>query len=423
MEDLVPEKLVPLTVEAALEAVLARFAPLEAVEVPLTAALGRVLAADVVAEEDLPPFAHAAMDGYAVRGADVATARRDAPVRLRVLGEVAAGHTSALVVAPGTALRIMTGAPLPAGADAVVPREQTVTDAGAAAGEGVQVLAAVRAGRHVRPAGEDARRGEKVLVRGLRLRPPEVGLLAALGRPCVPVTRRPRVALLATGDELVGPGEPRGPGQIYSSNAYALHAQVLACGGEPLPLPSAPDRLPELSARLDQGLAWGVDLFITTGGVSMGKYDLVKELLADRGRIDFWQVQMQPGRPTAFGEVAGVPLLGLPGNPASALVAFLLLGRPAILKMLGQRALRLPEVTAVLLEDARGYSDRRRYVRAIVEEDNDRYTVRLTGPQGAGLVTSLVRANGLAIIPEGTCPAARAGTTVRVLMVDWPEVE
>lgn len=413
----------PITVEQALEAILSHFAPLEAERVPLHAALGRVLAEDVFAEEDLPPFPNAAMDGYAVQSADVAEAHRDAPARLQVIGEVAAGQEATVAVQPGTAVRVMTGAPLPAGADAVVPLEQT-DEAGAALERGwVRVLGAVPAGQHIRRAGEDVRRGERVLERGLRLRPPEIGLLASLGRPQVLATRRPRVAILATGSELVEPGQATGPGQIRNSNAYSNYAQVLLCGGEPLRLPIARDRFREISARLDKGLAWGADLFITSGGVSTGEYDLVKKVLAARGQIEFWRVRVQPGRPTAFGLIDGVPLLGLPGNPVSSMVAFLLFARPAILKMQGQRALRKPEVEAVLLEDAHGYPDRRRYLRAIVAEENGRYTASLTGPQGAGILSSMVRANGLAIIPEGTYPAARAGTTVRVMMFDWPEVE
>jgi len=199
---------------------------------------------------------------------------------------------------------------------------------------------------------------------------------------------------------------------------------VLQCGGEPLRLPLARDHFEEISARIDEGLAAAVDLFITSGGVSVGEYDLVKKVLASRGRISFWRVRMQPGRPMAFGEIAGVPLLGLPGNPVSAMVAFILFVRPALLKMQGQRALRKPEVVATLLEDAHALRDRPRFLRAIVEQGEDgRHTARLTGPQGSGILSSMVRANGLAIVPESAYPAARAGTTVRVMMLDWPEVE
>lgn len=417
------EEPAPLAADAALAAVLARCVPLEREEVPLTAALGRVLAEDVAAGGDIPPFTNAAMDGYAVQGPDVAEARRESPVRLQVIGEVAAGQSSALVVAPGTALRIMTGAPLPAGADAVVPFEQTDEGSEEAEAGWVRVLAGVRSGRHIRQAGEDVRWGEMVLARGVRLRAPEVGVLASLGRPRVPVTRRPRVAVLATGSELVEPDWLPGPGQIRSSNAYAIHAQVVQCGGEPLLLPIARDDAAEIAARLDEGLAWGADLLITSGGASRGKYDLVREVLARRGQIDFGRVQMQPGRAMVLGRFEGVPLIGLPGGPSSAMVAFVVLARPAILTLLGQRALRQPEVPAVLLEDAHGYPDLRHYVRVIVEEDNGRYTARLAGPQGTGALTAMVQANGLAVIPEGTCPAARAGTTVRVLMLDWPEIE
>lgn len=419
-----PEEVAPITVEEALEAVLARFRPLEAEEVPLLEAFDRVLAEDIVAGEDIPPFENSAMDGYAVRGEEVAEARRDAPVRLRVIGEIAAGMPATLQVEPGTAIRIMTGAPMPPGADTVVPFEQTDEAGPAEEREAgwVRVLSPVAPGSNVRAAGEDVRRGERVLERGTRLRPQEVGLLAALGRPVVRVTRRPRVAILATGDELVEPWEPLSPGKIRNSNAYSNYAQVLKYGGVPLKLPIARDRFEDLSARIDEGLAAGVDLFLTSGGVSVGEYDLVKKVLASRGTISFWRVRMQPGRPMAFGEIDGVPLLGLPGNPVSSMVSFILFVRPVLLKMQGQRALRLPEVTATLLEDARAQPDRPRFLRAIVEQEDGRYTARLTGPQGSGILSSMVRANGLAVIPESAYPAARAGTTVRVLMFDWPEV-
>jgi len=420
------EEVAPITVEEALETVLARFAPLEGEEVSLLEALGRVLAEEITAGEDIPPFQNSAMDGYAVRGEEVAGAHRDAPVRLRVIGEVAAGATADAAVEPGTAIRIMTGAPLPPGADTVVPFEQTDEgDAALGMEEGwVRVLAPLRPGANIRQAGEDVRQGEWVLERGTRLRPQEIGLLASLGRPRVSVTRSPRVAILATGDELVEADEPLAPGKIRNSNAYSNCAQVLKYGGEPLKLPIARDHFEEISARIDEGLAAGVDLFITSGGVSVGEYDLVKKVLASRGTMAFWRVRMQPGRPMAFGEISGVPLLGLPGNPVSSMVSFILFVRPALLKMQGQRALRKPEVVATLLEDAQALRDRPRFLRAIVEQEQDgRYAARLTGPQGAGILSSMVRANGLAIIPESAYPAARAGTTVRVMMLDWPEVE
>ncbi len=281
-----PESVSAISVEEALEAVLARFSPLEAEEVPLLGSLGRVLGEDVVAGENIPPFHNSAMDGYAVRAADVAEARRDMPIRLRLIGEVAAGAMAGVAVTPGTALRIMTGAPLPEGADSVVPFEQT--DEGDPEMEmepgWVRVLTAVHPGHSIRQAGEDVRQGDLVLERGIRLRPQDVGLLASLGRPRVRVSRRPKVAILATGDELVEPDRPLAPGKIRNSNAYSNYAQVVAYGGEALKLPIARDRFPEISARLDRGLAWGADMFITSGGVSTGEYDLVKKVWPAGGR-------------------------------------------------------------------------------------------------------------------------------------------
>jgi molybdopterin molybdotransferase len=353
-------------------------------------------------------------------------AGRDTPARLRVIGEVAAGVDPTMTVEAGMTVRIMTGAPVPAGADTVVPFE--LTDEGDPEIDmdpgWVRVFESVPPGRHIRQAGEDVHRGERALQEGIRLRPQEIGLLASLGRPQVSVTRRPRVAILATGDELVEVEDPLTPGKIRNSNAYSSYAQVLTCGGEPLKLPIARDRFEEISARIDEGLAWNADLFLTSGGVSVGEYDLVKRVLAARGKISFWRVRMQPGRPMAFGEIEGVPLVGLPGNPVSAMISFELFARPALLKMLGQRALRRPEVQVELLEDARAYPDRRRYLRAIVERRaGNFYTARLTGPQGSGILSSMVRANGLVIIPESAFPAAREGTTVRAIMLDWPEPE
>ncbi len=418
-----PEQVLLMEVEQARQQILAHIQPLAPEAVPLLEALGRVLAEDIVSGEDIPPFANSAMDGYAVRAVDVSGAGPERPVSLPVAANLPAGAAPAGPLAPQTAIRIMTGAPMPPGADAVVPFEDT-DEGTAGAGEvggRIGILRAVGAGDNVRPAGEDVHRGEVVLERGALLRPPEIGLLASLGHPRLAVTRRPRVAVLATGDELVGIDQPLAPGKIRNSNGYSNAAQVLKYGGIPLLLPIARDTVADITARVEEGIAQGADLFLTSGGVSMGDYDLVKRVLHELGHIDFWQVRMQPGKPMAFGHLRGVPLLGLPGNPVSAMVVFEQFARPAILKMQGRRQLRKPEVEVTLLDDVKAYPDRVRFLRAIVGQNVEgHWTARLTGPQGSGILSSMVRANGLAVIPKhaGRVPA---GTRVWVQMLDWPE--
>ncbi|HOG47025.1 MAG TPA: molybdopterin molybdotransferase MoeA [Anaerolineae bacterium] len=418
-----PEEILLMEVEQARQEILAQMRTLEPEQVPLLEALGRTLAEEIAAGADIPPFDNSAMDGYAVRAADVADATLEQPVALQVIATLAAGEAPGVAVQPQTAIRIMTGAPLPPGADAVVPFEDT--DEGSAGAEHgrVRIASAVRSGANVRQAGEDVRRGEVVLRPGTVLRPAEIGLLASLGRPRVAATRRPRVAVIATGDELVDIDAPLGPGQIRNSNGYANAAQVLRYGGTPLLLPIARDTMTAVTARIEEGIARGADLFLTSGGVSVGDYDLVKRVLHDLGQIDFWRVRMQPGKPMAFGGIRGVPLIGLPGNPVSAMVVFEQFARPAIFKMLGRRRLRTPEIEATLLDDAKAYADRVRFLRAIVTVDvAGHWTARLTGPQGSGVLSSMVRANGLAIIPKhaGKVPA---GTKVWVQMLEWPETE
>ena len=417
------EEILLMEVEEARQEILAHIQPLEPEAVPLLEALGRTLAEDIQATENIPPFDNSAMDGYAVRAADVGGAGPQHPVTLRVIANLAAGVAPAEAVGPQTAIRIMTGAPLPPGADAVVPFEDT--DEGLAGGTAspgqVQIMRAVRAGDNVRRSGEDVHQGEVVLERGVALRPQEIGLLASLGRPSVRVTRRPRVAVLATGDELVAIDQPLAPGQIRNSNSYSNAAQVLRYGGIPLLLPVARDTVADVTARIEQGIAQGADLFLTSGGVSVGDFDLVKRVLHDLGHVDFWQVRMQPGKPMAFGHLRGVPLIGMPGNPVSAMVVFEQFARPVLLKMLGRRHLLKPEIEATLLDGAKSYVDRVRFLRAVVRQDVEgRWTARLTGPQGSGILSSMVRANGLAIIPKqrGGVPA---GTRVWVQMLDWPE--
>jgi len=318
----------------------------------------------------------------------------------------------------------MTGAPLPEGSDAVVRFEDTSERLNARAEKSkdvVRVFQAVAPGENVRPAGEDVRSGELVLAKGTVIRPSEIGVLASLGRPRVRVVRRPRVAVLATGDELLAIEEPLRPGKIRNSNEYSVAALVLRYGGIPVRLGIARDNVDDLTAKIRDGISRGVDLFLTSAGVSVGDYDIVKEVLAAEGQMDFWQVRMKPGKPLAFGFVRGVPLIGLPGNPVSSMVSFEQFVRPAILKMQGKTKLRKPTVEAILENDVPN-SGRRGFVRVMLARRDGGWTARLTGEQGSGVLTSMVRANGLAIIPE-TVEFVAAGERVQVQVLDWPEEE
>jgi len=413
-----------LNVEEALERILRGFRPLEPERVPILEALGRVLAEDVIADMDIPLHANSAMDGYAVRAADTAGASRQTPNRLRVIGELAAGYVSEMEVTPGTAIRIMTGAPIPLGADGVVPVEDTEAE-----GEWVDIFAEAPVGQYVRPAGEDVRRGELVLQRGTFVRPQEIGMLATLGQKEVLVVRRPRVAILATGDEVVEVDALLAPGKIRNSNSYSNAAQVIKCGGTPVMLGIARDQVQELTEKIRAGLAQGVDLFLTSGGVSVGDFDVVKDVLAAEGAINFWRVRMKPGKPLAFGHLnlpphrggiergGAVPILGLPGNPVSVMVSFEMFVRPAILKMLGVTDWERPVVEAALMDAVRHKDSRRHYLRVRVEEHEGEYRATLTGEQGSGILSSMVKANALAIIPEEWTHVP-AGARVQVMMLD-----
>jgi molybdopterin molybdotransferase len=409
-----------ISVDEALEYVLKHFEPLEPEEVEILDALDRVLAEDVYSDMDIPPFDNSAMDGYAVRAADTVGASSEAPVTLQVIADLAAGYITDLVVEPGTAIRIMTGAPLPAGADAAVRFEETSEGlAGERVADRIGIFSQVVSGENVRSAGEDIGKGELVLAKDTVLRPQEIGVLASLGRARVRVIRRPRVAILATGDELIAIDEPLAPGKIRNSNEYSNAALVRRYGGIPVRLGIARDDVEELTAKIREGLAQEVDLFLTSAGVSVGDYDVVKDVLGAEGEVHFWQVCMKPGKPLAFGEIQGVPILGLPGNPVSAMVSFEQFARPAILKMLGKTRLRKPMVEAILEEDVES-SGRRNFKRAVIVKRDGEYYASVTGPQGSGVLTSMVKANGLAIIPEGI-RHVKAGERVAVQMLDWPE--
>ena len=406
-------------VDEALSRVLAMAEPLPAITVPLLEALGLTTATAIVAAENVPPFRNSAMDGYAVRAADIASASSNRPVALRVTADVAAGHPSSLTIGPGEAARIMTGAPVPDGADTVVRFEETDEGTAASSRDRSRVLvrAAMEEGSNVRLAGEDVRAGAVVLPSGTRLRPAEIGVLASLGHARVTVHRRPRVAILATGDEVVPCEATPGPGQIRDSNSHTLAALTRRCGGEPELLGIAHDRLEDVTARL--AAAGEHDLVVTTAGVSVGDYDVVKQALQAVGSIALWQVNMKPGRPLAFGRIGQAPFLGLPGNPVAAVVSFELFARPLLRRLLGEREIAPRQLRATTTVDLDNASARRHFVRARLERDEGgSLVVAPVGNQGSGVLTSLIEANCLAIVPEGTA-RVKAGESVETLLLDW----
>ena len=413
-----------LSVEQALDRVLNLVHQLPESDVPLLEADGLTLARDVHAPFDIPGLANSAMDGYAVRTVDLASASEKAPVELAVVGQVQAGQLPDVTVTRGGAVRIMTGAPVPEGADAVVPYELTDEVERRASGKPLTSVAVHHApfpGEHVRPAGEDAAKGSLALHKGRILDPPAIGLLASLGYANAPVVRRPRVAVLATGDEVQSPGEPALAGRLYDSNSYGVAAALRRWGAEPLMLGIARDNMTDLRQKLREGLT--ADLLVTSAGVSAGAFDMVKEALAELGTVDFWAVRMRPARPIAFGLLEApdgrmVPLLGLPGNPVSALVALVELARPAIAKMRGAEPTPLPTVHAVLDEPIVNNDGRRVYARVTLERRDDGLHARLTGAQGSNLLTSMELAHGLAICPENQEELA-AGELAVVQLLDW----
>jgi molybdopterin molybdotransferase len=420
-----------ITIEEALERILSYVSVLPSEEKHPLDALGQVLDEDVFAEFDIPPLANTSMDGYAVRAADTTGASESAPCELDVIGEVAAGYLFDGVVAPGTAVRIMTGAPIPAGADSVVPFEET-DEPFEKAPEGtrplaatVRVFKAASVRNNVREAGQDVRKGQLVLAKGTVLRPPEVGVLASLGRDRVRVIRRPVVGVLSTGDELLDPGTPLEPGHIYDANQYSIAALVERFGGVPMLLGVAKDTVEDVTARVNEAL--GADMLVTSAGVSRGDYDIVKDVLAREGEVAFWTVALKPGKPLAFGaferDGRRVPHIGLPGNPVSSMVAFELFGRPAILKMMGKTDWRRPTVKAVAEERIENVGDPRVYfARCVVTERDGCYYARLTGTQSSGVLTSMALANGLVIIPAEV-DVVEPGEEIDVLMLDWSRGE
>ena len=397
-----------ISVEEALGRILAGLAdraPVAAEDILLSDGLGRVLAEDVRARVTQPPAAVSAMDGWAVRADDVARV----PATLRRVGAVPAGQHFAGTVGPGETVRIFTGAPLPAGTDTIVIQEDADQD-----GDRVSVREGAPKGTYVRPAGLDFTAGAIGIKAGRRLTARDIGLAAAMNHPWLRVRRRPRVAILATGDEIVRPGDPIGPNQIVSSNALALSALVTSVGGDPIMLGIAPDETSALR-RMAAGAA-GADLLVTTGGASVGEHDLVRSGLASDGlALDFWSIAMRPGKPLMFGKLGAVPLLGLPGNPVSSLVCGLVFLKPALETLLGLERAETPRHTAVLACDLKANDRRQDYLRARLESaEGETRRVRPFPKQDSSMLSPLAQADCLVVRPPHA-PAVPAGTPVEII--------
>lgn len=392
--------------------VLAAVPALPVVSVGLFEASGLALAQPVIAGHDVPPFANSAMDGYAVRAEDV----QGAPVVLEVIEDLPAGYVASLSVRPGTATKIMTGAPMPAGADAVVPVEDAEQRDAT-----VSIRSAVVSGSNVRAAGGDVAAGTKIFEAGQRLGAAQLGVLASVGVSTPAVRRRPRVAILSTGDEVVDPAVVElQPGQIRDSNRVVLNCLLQEFGADVLDLGIVPDDAALLRATLDKASDQS-DVIVTSGGVSMGEYDLVKTVLRDLGEIDFWQVAMQPGKPFAFGLLNGVPFFGLPGNPVSVMVAFEQLARPALLHMMGATNLFRPRVQGRLLQAVETNPDRAVFLRVKATlDEGGRWVAGLSGGQLSNMLSGVAYANAFAVSPVGT-GAIAAGDEVDLEMFTWPE--
>ena len=401
-----PESKWPMVpVEDALAVIQRHAAPLAPVDLPLSAALGHVLAEDVRATEDMPPFPASTVDGFAVVAADTVPLRR-------LVGEQIAGHMADVLVTPGTAARITTGAPVPSGADAVVMVERTEER------DGVVTVheTGLGPGNNIRPVGVDIQRGELVLRRGQTLGPAELGVLATLGLPSARAIRQPVVAILSTGDELVEPGQTPGPGQIRDSNRYTLMAAVRQLGAVPLDLGIAQDEPGDLEARVRRGLSEG-DVFISSGGVSMGHRDLVKPLLEELGHVHFGRVTMRPGKPLTFATVGQTLAFALPGNPVSSIVCFEVFVRPALRLLQGRVPEERPHVRARLAHAVESEAERTDYQRARVRREGGVYVAQTTGFQGSSRLMSMVGANALLVLPRGIGHAP-AGAEVDAMLLE-----
>ncbi|MFH1784768.1 MAG: gephyrin-like molybdotransferase Glp [bacterium] len=411
----IKNKIIPsgLTVKEVLTAIIDSVNVLPSEDVKLTEALGRVLGGDIYSGFDIPHLDNSAMDGYAVKASDTQGASQENPKILEVIEDLRAGYLASGNIKGNQAIRIMTGAPVPRGADSIVMVENTEKSEN----NGVKIFEQASLGEHIRRQGEDIKKGELVISKGTLLDSAHIGVLAGLGISSLKVTRKPKVAILATGDEVIDVGEKLEPGKLYSSNSYSLYSQVIKCGGLPKNLGIAKDNAQELEAKIKEGL--NCDLILTSGGVSVGDYDLVKDSLIKIGTdIKFWKVMMKPGKPLVFGTINGAVVFGLPGNPVSSMVSFEIFVRSAILKLLGQEDGKTREVEALLDEEIKKKKKGLRYfLRAQTKWKNGVYITRTTGPQGSGILKSMTLANSLIILPE-EAELVEKGTKVKVRFLD-----
>jgi len=396
-----------IPVEKALKTILVHFRPLGLEEVNILDARSRVIGEDIISPRNIPSAANSAMDGYAVRYADV----KNLPVTLKIIEDIPAGKIGRKKINRGESARIMTGAVIPRGADTVIRQEDTQKE-----GRNVVIYAAAQKAEHIRFAGEDVCKGRLVIRKGSLLRPAHIGMLAALGKASIRVYRKPRVAIMSTGDELVDIQTNPGPGKIVNSNSYSLAAQVLECSAIPVMLGIARDKKSDLEKKFKQALH--ADVIISSGGVSVGDFDFVKNVMGEIGNaMHFWQVAMRPGKPLAFGAIEGVPLFGLPGNPVSAMISFEQFVRPSLLKMLGHKKIFRQTIQAVCTDGFEKTAGFRHFIRAVIRKENGRYVATITGDQGSGILKSMVAANGLIVMGENDTRITK-GSKVTVQLLD-----
>ena len=408
-----------LPVEEAQNQILSEFSPLPTEQVPVERSLDHVLAVDIASPLDLPAYPFSSMDGFAVKAGDTTAASRSQPVKLKVVMEIPAGIFPEKSLQPGEAARIMTGAVLPAGADAVIPIEETdalPNQSEELTGKEASIFSPARVGEYIRPVGQDIHKDELVLKKGRRLLPQDMGVLVTLGYADVAVYRTPRVALLSSGDELCPPGKSLAPGQIYDTNSIFLAALTERAACEVIRLGIVPDDPQAIQTALDRASSERVDLIVTTAGVSVGARDYIRSVIEANGSIKFWRVNMRPGKPIAFGRYHGTPLIGLAGNPVSAFVGFLVFIQPVLQKLSGAAATSLHLVQAVTAHPIES-DGRQSYLRAVISRKGKGFEVVLTGHQGSGNLYSLVQANALLIVPPGV-KSLPAGVTLSAWLLD-----